>query len=174
MSRHLSSVGAWLRVAIKDKLDTETEWCTNVSRCSDRHCSMVREVYAILLYERLIVVTGRPDSAMAVLENISCNRCWIIDDVWHSILIDKSIFITARISPAASSIRRSVNLSVRHPIDSFDLEEPCTDSRYLLHSRRCIGFVYEVTQDCFQDVVQPVTASLKLSWTVTSPVGDAG
>ncbi|KYN22109.1 hypothetical protein ALC57_05527 [Trachymyrmex cornetzi] len=56
-------------------------------------------------------VTEHPDSAMAVLENISCNRCWIIDDV---------------------------------------------------------------TQDCLQDVVQPVTASLKLSWTVTSPVGDVG
>ncbi|KYN45116.1 hypothetical protein ALC56_00366 [Trachymyrmex septentrionalis] len=53
-------------------------------------------------------VTEHPDSAMAVLENISCNRCWIIDD------------------------------------------------------------------DCLQYVVQPVTASLKLSWTVTSPVGDAG
>lgn len=50
---------------------------------------------------KIVQVTGRPDSAMAVLENISCNRCWIIDDVWHSILIDKSIFITTRIPPAA-------------------------------------------------------------------------
>lgn len=46
MSQHLSSVGkAYERgFAIKDKSDTESEWCTNVSRCSDRHCSMVRSL----------------------------------------------------------------------------------------------------------------------------------
>jgi len=46
MSRHLSSVGkAYDRgFAIKDKPDTESEWCTNVSRCSDRHCSVVRSL----------------------------------------------------------------------------------------------------------------------------------
>ncbi|KYQ51772.1 hypothetical protein ALC60_09113 [Trachymyrmex zeteki] len=109
MSQHLSSVGkAYERgFAIKDKSDTESEWCTNVSRCSDRHCSMVRSLRGPAL-RATDSVTEHPDSAMAVLENISCNRCWIIDD------------------------------------------------------------------DCLQDVVQPVTASLKLSWTVTSPVGDAG
>ncbi|EGI57434.1 hypothetical protein G5I_14503 [Acromyrmex echinatior] len=122
MSQHLSSVGkAYERgFAIKDKSDTESEWCTDVSRCSDRHCSM-RSLRgpALRATDSCMStwapscpgkVTEHPDSAMAVLENISCNRCWIIDD----------------------------------------------------------------RKDCLQYVVQPVTASLKLSWTVTSPVGDAG
>ncbi|KYM98937.1 hypothetical protein ALC62_10353 [Cyphomyrmex costatus] len=116
MSQHLSSVGeAYERgFAIKDKSDTESEWYTNVSRCNDRHCFMVRSLRGPALRAtdscllKTVQVTEHPDSAMAALGNISCNRCWIIDD------------------------------------------------------------------DCLQDVVQPVTASLKLSWTVTSPVGDAG
>lgn len=40
------------------------------------------------------------DIAMAALESISCNRCWIIDDVWRSISVDKSIFMDAMIPPA--------------------------------------------------------------------------
>lgn len=81
-----TSVGAWLRVAIKGESDTESEWCARTSRdISDSHCFTARALWATdnrmstrstLLYRG--DVSGRKFIRMWYLIDVIFKRgiCW--------------------------------------------------------------------------------------------------